>query len=291
VNRRTVPVVVSAVLLGVLGWAPAAAAAEDPFNGAVPGDASGGNATLPPAKNPPGSSPLFENALPGANLTDTRFGPIDDVDRLFLIKVREAGLWERPSCLRAQSQAESPRLHDICQILASDHLALDAEDRKVATALNVGIPDVPNADQQSWMRAFWDKKGHDFDVEAVHWLRLAHGQVFGAIAQVRAGTRNELMRLFAERANDMVNKHMALLESTGLVQYDSLPHAAIGGPAAALANAKVATLDEKSHQTQKDVDAAWTPKNLSLSAPLVVGLLIVAALITVASVRRVVNGD
>jgi hypothetical protein len=303
-----VPIALSAAILGVVAWAPAAAAAPgsdrqtisgplaadpapDPFNGAAPGDVSNGNGVLPPAKNSPTASPLFENALPGANLTQTRFGPIDDVDRLFLIKVREAGLWERPSCLRAQSQAESPRLKDICQILASDHKQLDEEDRKVASALNVGIPDQPNADQQAWMREFWLMRGHEFDVDTVRWLRFAHGGVFAAIASVRAGTRNELMRLFAERANDMVNKHMALLESTGLVQYDALPHAAIGGGAAALANAKVPTLDKQSHRTQQDIDAAWTPKNVSLSEPLIIGLLIVAALITIASVRRVVNGD
>jgi hypothetical protein len=237
------------------------------------------------------ASPLFENALPGAHLTQTRFGLIDDVDRLFLIKVREAGLWERPSCLRAQTQAESARVKDICQILASDHQQLDAEGRNVARALDVGLPDQPNADQQAWMREFWPMRGHEFDVSAVRWLRFAHGGVFAAIASVRAGTRNELMRLFAERANAMVNKHMALLESTGLVQYDALPHSAIGGGAAALANAKVPTLDKQTHRTQQDIDAAWTPKNVNVFEPFIIGMLIVAVLITVAGVRRVVGGE
>jgi predicted outer membrane protein len=306
------PIAVAAVMIGVVASSSTSAAAApasashvqgvthpvtddpkgpDPFNGAIPGDVSNGNGTLPPAQNSPDASPVFENALPGAHLTNTRFGPIDDVDRLFLIKVREAGLWERPSCLRAATQAENARLKDICQILASDHQQLDQEDRNVARQLNVGLPDQPNADQQAWMREYWLMRGHEFDVHAVRWLRFAHGQVFGAIAAVRAGTRNELMRLFAERANSMVNKHMSLLESTGLVQYDALPHAAIGGGAAALANAKVPTLDKKTNRTQQDIDAAWTPKNLSIFEPFIIALLIGGGLLAVASVRRVVNGD
>jgi hypothetical protein len=172
---------------------PVTAPKPDPFNGGIPGDATAPNAALPPVKNPPTAGPVIETALPGEHVTQTRFGPIDDVDRLFLVKVRQAGLWERPACLRAQEQAENARLKEICQILASDHVALDQEDQFIATQLNVALPDQPSLDQQSWMREFWDLKGHDFDVDTVHWLRFAHGVVYGAIATIRTGTRNEMI--------------------------------------------------------------------------------------------------
>jgi predicted outer membrane protein len=268
---------------------PVAAPKADPFNGAIPGDATAPGAALPPVKNPPGAGPVIELALPGEHVTQTRFGPIDDEDRLFLVKVRQAGLWERPACLRAQEQAESPRFKEICQILASDHVALDEECRFIATQLNVALPDQPSLDQQAWMREFWDLKGHDFDVDTVHWLRFAHGVVYGAIATVRTGTRNEMMRLFAERASNMVNKHMSVLESTGLVQYDTMPRAAIGGPAAGLANAKIATQD-KHGNAQRDIDGAITPKNPSLLQPIVIALMVATALLAAVSIRRVIKG-
>jgi hypothetical protein len=81
------------------------------------------------------------------------------------------------------------------------------------------------------------------------------------------------MRLFAERANTMVNKHMSLLESTGLVQYDNLPHAAIGAPAVALA-------------------ATTTPANKDSNffrLP-IVALVLVTGLLAIVSIRRVVGG-
>ena len=253
---------------------PVTAPNPDPFNGRIPGDVSDGNGTLPPANNPQGSGPIVETAMPGVNKVQTRFGELDDTDRLFLVKVRQAGLWERPTGLMAQQQAGSDRVKEIGRIMADDHKQLDEEDRFIAQQLNVALPDQPSADQQAWMREFGPMRGHDFDVTAVKWLRFAHGGVFSAIASVRANTRNEMMRLFAERANTMVNKHMTLLESTGLVQFDSLPHAAIGAPAVALAAAKQPV-----------------PKDPNMFRLPVAGLLVVAGLIAVVSIRRVIGGS
>ena len=83
------------------------------------------------------------------------------------------------------------------RILADEHKQLDEECRFVAKQLNVALPDQPSAEQVGWMREFGPMKGHDFDVTAVKWLRVAHGGVFSAIASVRANTRNEMMRMFA----------------------------------------------------------------------------------------------
>jgi putative membrane protein len=284
---RVVPITAATVVVWIVAPAPSAWAApasraggltapvtSDPFNPADQGDVSDGKGLLPPANNSPAAGPVVENALPGAHVTQTRFGPIDDTDRLFLVKVRQAGLWERPTGLMAQQKAENARFKEIGGILASDHVALDEEDRFVAKQLDVALPDKPSAEQQAWIREFGPKTGHDFDVDAVKWLRFAHGSVFAAIASVRANTRNEMMRLFAERANTMVNKHMSLLESTGLVQYDNLPHAAIGAPAVALA---------------AQTDPAPTNTNL-LRLP-VVALAVVTGLLALVSVRRVIRGS
>jgi predicted outer membrane protein len=253
---------------------PLAAPNPDPFNGRVPGDVSDGNGLLPPANNPSNAGPIVEKAMPGVNKTQTRFGEIDDTDRVFLVKVRQAGLWERPAGFMAQQQASSERVKEIGRILAEDHKQLDEECRFIAQQLNVALPDQPSAEQQAWMREFGPMKGHDFDVTAVKWLRFAHGGVFSAIASVRANTRNDMMRLYAERANGMVNKHMSLLESTGLVQYDNLPHAAIGVPA--IVQASTATPENK------DSNFFRLP---------IVALVVVTGLLAIVSIRRVVGGS
>lgn len=65
--------------------------------------------------------------------------------------------------------------------------------------------------------------GSEYDRAFAQRLREAHGAVLPVIAQVRAGTRNELMRTFAVEADVYVSRHIQYLESTGLVDYAALP--------------------------------------------------------------------
>lgn len=64
--------------------------------------------------------------------------------------------------------------------------------------------------------------GKDFDQKFANILRLAHGQVFSVVAQVRATTRNSLVRELADQANTTVLDHITVLEKTGLVNFDQV---------------------------------------------------------------------
>jgi hypothetical protein len=66
------------------------------------------------------------------------------------------------------------------------------------------------------------KFGADYDRTFALRLRAAHGKVFALVAQVRATTRNSIIRQFAEHTLSVVQSHMTLLESTGLVDYSTL---------------------------------------------------------------------
>jgi len=61
------------------------------------------------------------------------------------------------------------------------------------------------------------KQGQDFDRAFVNRFRGAHGSIFQAIAEERAGTRNKTMLDFATQANTIVMTHMTVLERTGYV--------------------------------------------------------------------------
>lgn len=155
--------------------------------------------------------------------TDTPYGPLGPGDRDFLVKVRQAGLWEGPTGQQAQQRAGSQKVKDVGMHLAMDHGALDEKVREVAGQLDVVLPSQPNADQLRWMGELSTKSGADYDRTFAMLLRAAHGKVFAVVAGVRAGTRNELIREFATEANTVVMRHMTLLESTGLVNFTGLP--------------------------------------------------------------------
>ncbi|MEV4745356.1 DUF4142 domain-containing protein [Streptosporangium sp. NPDC049248] len=156
--------------------------------------------------------------------TQTPQGPLGPADRDLLVKVRLAGLWEIPSGQQAQQRAASKRVKEVGMHLMTDHLKLDEEVRALAAKLNVPLPSRPNTDQQSWMAQLAAvNAGAEYDLLFTRLLRQAHGKVFTVVAAVRAGTRNDLVRPFAQRAVEVVMKHMTLLESTGLVDYSTLP--------------------------------------------------------------------
>jgi predicted outer membrane protein len=181
--------------------------------------------------SPPGSAPG------GDEWTDTDTGPLGPADRDLLVRVRTAGLWEGPAGEMAQDRAGSDRVREVGHHLLTDHTALDVQVRMVAAKLRVELPDTPTAEQQGWLNELSSRRGAEFDQVFADRLRAAHGKVFAIIAAVRAGTRNDTIREFAQTANTVVMKHMTLLESTGLVHFDALPTAAFAAaPVAAPAS-------------------------------------------------------
>lgn len=153
----------------------------------------------------------------------TPSGPLGPADRDFLVKVRLAGLWEAPAGEMAQTKAQSERVKEVGHHLATDHVALDEQVRATAAKLKVDLPDEPNADQQGWLKELSGSEGAEFDQIFADRLRAAHGKVFSLIASIRSGTRNEAIRGFAQVGISVVMKHMTLLESTGLVNFEGLP--------------------------------------------------------------------
>jgi predicted outer membrane protein len=168
-----------------------------------------------------GASPLPVTAAPAAptqlNATDT----------LLLNGVRQAGLWELPAGQMAVQKGDSARVRQIGQMIADQHIELDELTVDAANKLGATIPSTATDEQQGWLKEMQDTKGRQFDQTFVTRLRAAHGKIFPVISAVRSGTRNPVIRKLADQANVFVMNHMKMLESTGLVQYEKLPPAAL----------------------------------------------------------------
>ncbi|WP_268644523.1 DUF4142 domain-containing protein [Nocardiopsis sp. EMB25] len=153
----------------------------------------------------------------------TEFGPLGPADVDALVKVRQAGLWEIPVGQQARDRAQLDRVREVGGILAEDHILMDEQVREAAARLDVRLPSEPNPNQQRWMDELSELSGAEFDRVFANRLRAAHGEVLAVLAEVRAGTRNELVRSFCQHGMLMVLRHITLLESTGLVEYEELP--------------------------------------------------------------------
>jgi putative membrane protein len=145
---------------------------------------------------------------------------ISALDREFLTVIRFANLWEIPMGTLAAERGNSQAVRDTGAVLATDHTKLDGTVKQLADRFGVRLPDRPSSSTQAWMNEISAKSGDAFDIAFANRLRAAHGTVFGLIAEVRSGTRNPVIRDFATQANDIVMKHMTLLEGTGHVNID-----------------------------------------------------------------------
>jgi predicted outer membrane protein len=166
----------------------------------------------------------WTSGTPGTGgYVQTAWGPLGPADRDLLVKVRLAGLWEQPTGQQAQQQASAAQVQEVGGHISGEHGQLDIRVREVADQLGVLLPSRPSAQQLAWMEEISAKTGSEYDRAFTQRLREAHGGVLPVIAQVRAGTRNELMRAFAAEADEYVSRHIQYLEGTGLVDYAALP--------------------------------------------------------------------
>ncbi|WP_327691824.1 DUF4142 domain-containing protein [Streptomyces sp. NBC_00461] len=157
-----------------------------------------------------------------AQTVSTRYGPLSALDRDFVTKVRLAGLWELPAGQEAQQKGTTAAVRTAGQHLVEGHTFLDQRVRDVAARLGLQLPNEPSDQQKQWLATLNAAQGTDYDREFVNITRLAHGKVFSVVAQVRATTRNSLVRALADDANTTVLDHIKVLEATGYVDWDAL---------------------------------------------------------------------
>ncbi|MFI9451267.1 DUF4142 domain-containing protein [Amycolatopsis sp. NPDC052450] len=171
-----------------------------------------------------------------ATAAATLLGPVGDAraqelsaaDKNLIVNVKLAGLWEMPAGMWAQERGKSKRTREVGRTLMIDHGRLDTATHAIADRFGIALPREPSDQQSAWlgeMKAARDDS--EFDRIFANRLRYAHGILFPVIAQVRAGTRNDVVRDYATTANQAVLRHMTLLESTGVVDQSLLPEAPV----------------------------------------------------------------
>ncbi|MFF1451030.1 DUF4142 domain-containing protein [Streptomyces sp. NPDC058274] len=166
----------------------------------------------------------------------TSFGPLSGLDREFITKVRLAGLWELPAGQQAEERGTTKAVQTAGEHLIEGHTFLDARVRDVAARLGLELPSQPNDQQRQWLATLNAAHGEDYDRQFATIVRMAHGKVFSLVAQVRAGTRNSLVRDLAEDANTTVLDHIKVLEATGYVDFDALARDAAGASTPPITN-------------------------------------------------------
>jgi predicted outer membrane protein len=178
----------------------------------------------------PGSAPGARNNGSGArattaaeDLTPTRWGPLSAADTKLLTIVRQTSLREITTSKWALQRSSNPKVKQAAQMIINQHVVLDSKDLALAAKLGLQLPDKPAPDMQVGIDRMRTEQGQTFDTDYVNTLRQAHGVASILLANVRADTRNTLVRPFADFAANFIHNHIVMLEKTGLVDYTKLP--------------------------------------------------------------------
>ncbi|MFC0543460.1 DUF4142 domain-containing protein [Kutzneria chonburiensis] len=158
-----------------------------------------------------------------AALTDSKYGPLSAADVKLMNLVQETSIREITLSQWALQRSANPQVRAAAQMIVTQHVQLQKEDLAAAAQLGLTLPDKPAEDMQIGIDRMAKENGKTFDTDYANTLRQAHGEAFILIAQVRADTRNTVVRPLADSANNFIKMHMQVLETTGDVDYGQLP--------------------------------------------------------------------
>jgi predicted outer membrane protein len=149
-------------------------------------------------------------------------GELQQTDRALLTRLKQHTLWAGPSSRLAAERATNRRVRAVAVRIADDQARLDVALRAVADRLAVTLPGEPTDQERGWADEIAADSGDVFDRAYVNRVRAEYGTLFGLASDVRAGTRDDDVRAFAQTAVDTSLGHLTLLESTGLAETTSL---------------------------------------------------------------------
>jgi predicted outer membrane protein len=155
----------------------------------------------------------------------TKYGPLTALDRTFLDAVRTAALWELPAGRQAEKKGTTAAVRTAGQHVVAGHTFLARRVADVDSRLGITPPAATTAQQKKSLSALGRATGKDYDRTFANTLRLADGKFLPVVAEVRAGTRNSLVRDLADDAEVTVLDHIRVLEATGDVDFAALSRA------------------------------------------------------------------
>jgi predicted outer membrane protein len=189
----------------------------------------GSAAAQPPSSEgqPPPPSTSVSTPPPGSGgkgdeVVETQWGPLGPADRDFLFKVKQAGLWENPAAEKVAQKSTNPKFAEAGKTIVDGHKLLDRVVDRAGLLLGVELPKEATSDQQASLGEMdAAANGDEFEVLFANRLRAGLGTVYKDAADMRLGTKNELIRILSNQAMITLLEHIKALEATGRVDFNA----------------------------------------------------------------------
>ena len=145
-------------------------------------------------------------------------GPISAADREFLATVHSVASFAVSASNLAQTKASTGPVRTIGKTILQQDRVLDGMARSAASRLQIPLPSPAPPALEKLQAA----EGETFDAGYVDRLRATDGTLLQLAATIRVNTRNDLVRNVAHQTTTTVMAQLPMLESSGLVDFQTL---------------------------------------------------------------------
>jgi putative membrane protein len=154
-------------------------------------------------------------------------------DATYLKAAHQSNLAEIAGGKLAQQKGQSQQVKDLGARFVADHTKLDASLTKTASALNVTLPNAPNARQQAVAARYQALSGNEFDTVFVSTQMDAHMSAMQAgRTEIANGSDSQAKQVARTAAPVIASHHEALNAAAGDLGVPSSINTGTGGEAA-----------------------------------------------------------
>ena len=149
--------------------------------------------------------------------------PDANPDALFVRKAFQAGLAEVNAGKLAQQQGSNAAVKQFGRMMITDHGSADEALQAIATAKNVDLPMMADADQDTKMKAVQASTGDVFDRAYVGWQIVSHKEAIALFKEEIASGDDPDVKHFADITLPTLQAHLKILEGIVLPPPPSEP--------------------------------------------------------------------
>ena len=140
---------------------------------------------------------------------------VSAVDRAFVAKVSQGGMFEVALGQLASTQAVDQDIKDQGATEAHDHMLVGAKLKDVASDAGITFPDTLNAQFQAQLDGIRAKSGDAFDAAYLKAMVVIHDKDGAAFAAEAKNGTDPKLRAFAAETHRIVLRHLGEIKAVG----------------------------------------------------------------------------
>ena len=156
---------------------------------------------------------MAKDSVDSANDANKRLQPVDAGSAEFAVKAANGGMMEVEGGKLASEKASSKRIKSFGDMMVKDHSEANDKLKRIATGLNIALPDTLSYDSKTELNKLANKKGKDFDKAYMNMMLEDHKNDLTEFRRAADNLKDSSIKSFAETTLPVLEKHLDSVEA------------------------------------------------------------------------------